>query len=120
MNTIFKHTSKTLALLTLFTCIASPHLHAQTHNQSSSYVWPKDTLVLQKLGEWQDNRFGLLMHWGTYSEWGIVESWSICPEDEGWTQRRGPYADTYTGYVKAYENLQTTFNPTQFNPQKWA
>jgi alpha-L-fucosidase len=95
-------------------------MHAQTHNQSSSYLWPKDTLVLQKLDQWQDNRFGLLMHWGTYSEWGIVESWSICPEDEGWTQRRGPYADTYNGYVKAYENLQTTFNPTQFNPQKWA
>lgn len=59
------------------------------------------------------------MHWGTYSQWGVVESWSICPEDEGWTQRKGPYSATYNGYVKAYENLQTTFNPTQFNPEKW-
>jgi len=59
------------------------------------------------------------MHWGTYSQWGVVESWSICPEDEGWTQRKGPYSATYNGYVKAYENLQTTFNPTQFDPEKW-
>ena len=60
------------------------------------------------------------MHWGTYSQWGVVESWSICPEDEGWTQRRGPYsADWYT-YLKAYENLQTTFNPVKFNPERWA
>ena len=94
--------------------------NAQQHNFSDKYVVPADTLVQQKLAHWQDIKFGLLMHWGTYSEWGIVESWSICPEDEGWTQRRGPYADNYFGYLKAYENLQTTFNPTKFNPEKWA
>ncbi len=112
--------NKGIKTLTIAACMASLQPKAQTHNQSASYIWPKDTLVQQKLNQWQDNRFGLLMHWGTYSEWGIVESWSICPEDEGWTVRRGPYASTYNGYVKAYENLQTTFNPTQFNPQKWA
>ncbi len=60
------------------------------------------------------------MHWGTYSQWGIVESWSICPEDEGWCERKGKYSPDYFTYKKAYENLQTTFNPTQFNPDKWA
>ena len=89
-------------------------------NEGSTYIKPTDSLVLQKLDTWQDIKFGLLMHWGTYSQWGIVESWSICPEDEGWTQRRGPYAATYNGYVKAYENLQTTFNPTKFDAAKWA
>ena len=94
--------------------------NAQQHNFSDNYVVPKDPLVQEKLSHWQDIKFGLLMHWGTYSEWGIVESWSICPEDEGWTQRRGPYAANYFDYVKAYENLQTTFNPTKFDPDKWA
>jgi alpha-L-fucosidase len=76
--------------------------------------------VREKLADWKKIKFGLLMHWGTYSQWGVVESWSICPEDEGWTQRRGPYsADWYT-YLKAYENLQTTFNPVKFNPERWA
>ncbi|MBS1915632.1 MAG: alpha-L-fucosidase [Bacteroidetes bacterium] len=83
------------------------------------YVPPADTLVQKKIEEWQDLKFGLFMHWGTYSQWGVVESWSICPEDEGWTQRRGPYSSDYFGYKKAYENLQTTFNPTNFNPEKW-
>ena len=96
------------------------NVNAQQHNFSDKYVVPSDTLVQQKLAHWQDVKFGLLMHWGTYSEWGIVESWSICPEDEGWTQRRGPYASGYFDYVKAYENLQTTFNPTKFDPDKWA
>jgi alpha-L-fucosidase len=94
-------------------------LMTQQHQMSKSYVVPDDTLVREKLSQWKNLKFGLFMHWGTYSEWGVVESWSICPEDEGWTQRRGPYGATYNGYVKAYENLQTTFNPTQFNPEKW-
>ena len=92
----------------------------QQHNASKEYIYPKDSLVSNKLHHWQDVKFGLLMHWGTYSQWGVVESWSICPEDEGWTQRKGPYADNYFEYLKAYENLQTTFNPTNFNPDKWA
>src|SRR6201991_472172 len=89
-------------------------------NSYSVYFRPADTLVQQKITAWQDSKFGLMMHWGTYSQWGVVESWSICPEDEGWTQRRGPYGADYYTYVKAYENLQTTFNPVSFDPAKWA
>lgn len=105
-------------LMVLLFCVAVFRVNAQ--EEKSGYVWPTDSLVLQKLHHWQGEKFGLLMHWGTYSEWGIVESWSLCPEDEGWTQRKGPYADNYFAYKKAYENLQTTFNPTDFNPDKWA
>ncbi|HVW15627.1 MAG TPA: alpha-L-fucosidase [Mucilaginibacter sp.] len=87
--------------------------------QNDDYIAPADTAVQHKLSQWQDLKFGLFMHWGPYSEWGVVESWSICPEDEGWTQRKGPYSSDYNTYVKAYENLQTTFNPTHFDPEKW-
>ena len=107
-------------ILTAFILFLFIKANAQQHNFSDNYVVPQDPLVQQKLSHWQDIKFGLLMHWGTYSEWGIVESWSICPEDEGWTQRRGSYAASYFDYVKAYENLQTTFNPTKFDPGKWA
>lgn len=95
-------------------------LSARLFAQESAYVPPTDTAVQRKIAWWQDLKFGLLMHWGTYSQWGIVESWSICPEDEGWTQRKGPYAADYFAYKQAYENLQTTFNPTAFDPDKWA
>ncbi|HEY8927573.1 MAG TPA: alpha-L-fucosidase [Mucilaginibacter sp.] len=87
--------------------------------QKPANVPPDDPAVQQKLSQWQDLKFGLFMHWGTYSQWGVVESWSICPEDEGWTQRKGPYSADYNAYLKAYENLQTTFNPTHFDPDKW-
>jgi alpha-L-fucosidase len=85
--------------------------------EDERYVPETDPLVLQKLEQWQDMKFGLLMHWGTYSQWGIVESWSICAEDEGWCRRNNP---DYVEYKRGYENLQTTFNPTDFDPAKWA
>ena len=57
------------------------------------------------------------MHWGPYSQWGIVESWSLCSEDEPWCRRS---MEDYAEYKKAYENLQTTFNPVEFDPERWA
>ena len=90
-------------------------------HKSQKYIPETDSLVLEKLEQWQDMKFGLLMHWGAYSQWGIVESWSICPEDYGWCERKkGNNPDNYYEYVKEYENLKTTFNPVNFNPEKWA
>jgi len=100
--------------------IAITLLYSATTFAQHSYVAPTDPQVLQKLDQWQDLKFGLFMHWGTYSQWGVVESWSLCPEDEGWTVRRGPYANNFFEYKKAYEGLKKTFNPTAFNPEKWA
>lgn len=110
---------KKISLWLLLCCFCFT-VFSQEHQRSNTYTWPTDQLVLNKLHQWQDIKFGLMMHWGTYSQWGVVESWSICPEDEGWTQRKGPYAKSYNEYLHAYENLQTTFNPMEFNPDKWA
>jgi alpha-L-fucosidase len=63
------------------------------------------------------------MHWGPYSQWGVVESWSICPEDLPWAtaaRKKGVAENDYETYKKAYEALKTTFNPTAFAPEKWA
>jgi len=91
-----------------------PMLYSQ---EDERYVPETHPLVLEKLEKWQDLKFGLLMHWGTYSQWGIVESWSICAEDEGWCRRKTP---DYYQYKKDYEALQTTFNPVDFDPVRWA
>lgn len=90
--------------------------------QHQEYYPDPDTAIQHRLEEWQDLKFGLLMHWGAYSQWGIVESWSICPEDLSWATgaRKKGYGDNYYDYLKKYEALKTTFNPTKFNPEKWA
>ncbi|MCJ7579612.1 MAG: alpha-L-fucosidase [Candidatus Aminicenantes bacterium] len=97
-------------------------LFAGLYSQESPprYYPETDPLVLEKLEEWQDLKFGLLLHWGPYSQWGIVESWSICSEDVGWTKRTKGRFENYGLYKIDYENLKTTFNPGEFNPEKWA
>ncbi len=83
--------------------------------QEQPYVPDPDPLVRRNLEEWQDLKFGFMMHWGAYSQWGVVESWSLCSED--WIDRKGaPYSD----YVRRYEELPQTFNPEKFDPRRWA
>ncbi|MEF8845562.1 MAG: alpha-L-fucosidase [Bacteroidales bacterium] len=107
---------KTFTTILIF-LIAFGTAFSQPAHETTRYVPETDPLVLEKLEKWQDIKFGLLMHWGAYSQWGIVESWSLCSEDEGWCQRN---MDNYTKYKEKYEDLQTTFNPTEFSPDKWA
>ena len=88
---------------------------------AQDYIPPKEPAVIEQLERWKDWKFGLLMHWGPYSQWGVVESWSICPEDEEWNGRMGPYSkESYFQYKTAYESLPKTFNPKNFNPTLWA
>ncbi|WP_452602450.1 alpha-L-fucosidase [Pontimicrobium sp. MEBiC06410] len=95
--------------------------NAQGNHEDERYVPETDTLVLQKLEEWQGKKFGLLMHWGAYSQWGIVESWSLSPEEYEWCERKkGSNPQNYFLYKQEYEALKNTFNPILFNPDKWA
>ena len=112
---------------TLFGCLVgvalSMNVNAQevqgfVHERSTDYEWPTDQQVLDKLDKWQDQKFGVLFHWGLYSVPGIVESWSICSEDVDWISRKKDM--TYDEYKKWYWGLKESLNPTQFNPDKWA
>ena len=90
--------------------------NSYVHEQSDGYEWPTDPAVLAKLDQWQDLKFGVLMHWGLYSVPGIVESWNLCNED--WIVR--PEGSTYEGYKQWYWGLSKEFNPVDFNPEQWA
>jgi len=102
--------------MVLLLTVPAFRLSAQADEQV--YVPDPDPVIRNRIEQWQDLKFGLLMHWGPYSERGIVESWSICPEDEPWC-----LPDTvkdYFAYKKSYEDLRKTFNPVKFDPGKWA
>lgn len=86
------------------------------YERSKSYEWPSDPQVVAKLKQWQDLKFGVLMHWGLYAVPGIVESWSICDED--WITRDTTM--TYQQYKDWYWGLCEKFNPVKFNPDQWA
>ncbi len=88
--------------------------------QEHPYTWPQDPLVAEKLEQWQDWKFGIIIHWGAYRKWSVVESWSLCPEDEPWCVRSGPLSDRYEDYVRGYEGIRWSFYPEEFNPEGWA
>lgn len=86
------------------------------HPSSQQYEWPTDERVKQKLDHWQDQKFGMIIHWGLYAVPGIIESWSLCSED--WITRD---SNSYYGdYKKWYWGLKNELNPVNFNPQQWA
>jgi len=72
-------------------------------------------IILNRIDQWQDLKFGFMAHWGMYAQWGVVESWSIC--NEPWIDRKG--AD-YVDYKQRYQSLNQNFNPKKFNPEEWA
>ena len=84
------------------------------HERSHNYEWPTDSLVLKKLDQWQDQKFGVIFHWGLYSVPGIVESWALCSEDVDWISRYGH--TNYQEFKNWYWNgLSRQFNPVNFN-----
>ncbi|WP_305951711.1 alpha-L-fucosidase [Emticicia oligotrophica] len=103
-------------LLILF--ISSKPVIAQNtiHPTSSNYQYPTEPEVREKLENWRDLKFGMIIHWGLYAVPGIIESWSICNED--WIYRDS--TSKYDEYKKWYWGLSKDFNPTKFNPESWA
>jgi len=82
-------------------------------------VWLHDRL------EWfQDLKFGLMMHWAPYSQWGCIESWPLVEEDK-WARPDDlrPWADRdkdMVRFTRDYWALPKTFNPANFDPALWA
>ncbi|MBT1704081.1 alpha-L-fucosidase [Chryseosolibacter indicus] len=107
--------------LTIFLIILSLHAdlsfaQQNVHHQSAQYEWPTDPLVKEKLEQWRDQKFGMIIHWGLYAVPGIIESWGLCSED--WIERDSTIS--YDDFKKWYWGLQREFNPVDFNPEQWA
>ncbi len=85
---------------------------------------PEFTWLPQRLEWYQDLKFGFMMHWAPYSQWGCIESWPLVEEDKfgrpddlkAWTER-GKDMERFT---RDYWALPKTFNPVKFDPRKWA
>jgi alpha-L-fucosidase len=92
------------------------------HNFSTqeSYVTPMDTKVLQKLEWFKDQKLALMLHWGAYSQIGIVESWALSDADAYWSRNCIDWEVTGEEFKRQYFDLNKTFNPIRFQPEKWA
>src|ERR1044072_9453562 len=102
-----------LVLLILF---GNTKAQEQVHPQSTKYEWPTDPAVKEKLEQWRDQKFGMIIHWGLYAVPGMIESWALCSED--WVTRDS--TTSYDDFKKWYWGLKKDFNPVRFDPDQWA
>jgi alpha-L-fucosidase len=95
------------------------HSSADDLDVSSYPEWLRERL------EWfQDQKLGFMVHWGLYSHWSCSESWALVPEDtwarsdslKAWTER----GKDMERFQKDYWALIRDFNPTAFDPERWA
>ncbi|MBN2415276.1 alpha-L-fucosidase [bacterium] len=105
---------------TLFLLATAGALFAQAQEHPDTrqaYMPPTDPLVIEKLDQWRDLKFGFMMHWGLYAQLGIVESWALCSEDQPFQDRKGV---PYTEFKEMYFSQIEHFNPVDFDPEPWA
>lgn len=105
-----------LAIILIYSALPSLAQEDNIHQRPSTYEWPEDRLVLEKLDQWKDQKFGIIIHWGLYAVPGIIESWQLCSED--WISR--PDSLNYPEYKNWYWGLKDEFAPHEFNPESWA
>ena len=71
--------------------------------------------------EWfKDQKLALMMHFGLYSQVGIVESWPLSDADAYWARRDVERDVATNGFKEAYFALNRSFNPVRFRPDEWA
>ena len=87
------------------------------NRDEQAYVAPEGD-VLAKLSQWQDMKLGFMVHWGAYSQWGIVESWALSGDDSAWSRVDITFDEAEID--SRYKMLPETFNPVFFNPGDWA
>ncbi|OZB90938.1 alpha-L-fucosidase [Paenibacillus sp. XY044] len=92
------------------------------HNYSSEEHWvkPEDPLLLERLEWFKDQKLGLMMHWGPYSQLGLVESWALSDVDEEWSRNEIDWDIDAEELKREYFDLNKTFNPLRFQPELWA
>lgn len=92
-------------------------LYHHNYSTEDKYVQPTDPLIKERLEWFRDQKLGFMMHWGPYSQLGIMESWGVCDED--WTLYANDWQKDRRDFKREYFDLNKTFNPVRFNPDEW-
>ncbi len=95
---------------------------AGVHNYTTAdgYIAPSDPLLQERLSWFQDQKLALMMHWGPYSQLGLVESWALSDEDADWSRDGVDWTTDSERFKSEYRGLGKTFNPVRFQPELWA
>ena len=94
--------------------------YAHGYSSEQNYIKSDDPVIQQKLEWFRDQKLALMMHWGPYSQWGIVESWALSDADAQWSRAGVDWETTGEDLKRDYFDLNKTFNPVRFQPERWA
>ncbi|WP_242985303.1 alpha-L-fucosidase [Vallitalea okinawensis] len=90
------------------------------YSEESDYIYPTEEELLERLEWFKDQKIGLMMHWGIYSQIGLVESWALSDQDGDWSRHDVDWTDDMEMFKEDYFHLNQSFNPIRFQPKKWA
>ena len=79
-----------------------------------------DGLLPSRIEWFKDQKLALMMHFGLYSEVGIIESWPLSDADAYWARTEVERDVATNGFKEAYFALNRSFNPVRFRPDEWA
>ena len=95
-------------IVSIFAFAAFLLMMAQTN-----YIPPTDTLVQQKLQQWQDLSSACSCIGKPTANGALWKAGASALKTKA-GRRKGPFSANYFEYKKAYENLQSSFNPQIF------
>ena len=87
---------------------------------AEQYVRPEDPRIQKRLEWFADQKLALMMHWGIYSQLGMVESWALDDADAEWSRDCVDWDTDAKTLKRDYRGLHRSFNPIRFEPDKWA
>lgn len=89
------------------------------YTDESNYVLPKTKELQNAVEEFMDLKLGLMIHWAPGSQMSSFESWPLSDGDGSWSQKDCTWTDIET-FKQQYINMNKTFNPIKFRPDKIA
>ena len=95
------------------------------YSADSSYIVPPSP-VKEKMEEFKDMKLGFMIHWGLYSQLGLMASWGLVDAEAHWSRKveeydyRPTWHDDGNKIREEYFDLIHSFNPVRFHPDEWA
>lgn len=87
----------------------------------AGYFYPRDPRSRAALERWQQQKFGVIIHWGLYALIGQAGSWSLCRENAGdFMDPPGDWHGSDDEYLAYYRNLRHEFTGADFDADEWA
>lgn len=94
------------------------------HSEEAGYIRPIEPEVIENLEKFQDLKLGFMTHFGMFSQMAIMESWPVVDDqNQGrWSQKHVDWVDDdeIAEFKRQYWNLNKSFNPTRFDPERYA